>query len=201
MAPSTRARTGSSLSAASCAATTCSGSGTSTSPTRPIGRRSPPRRCEPPTSSRPTASGARHHRRSRCPARRGRGVREQAPPGRSPRHRHAPPGNHPRLRHAQRPARYACRRGSHLPGRDHAAHRPAPRRLNPLDVDAVIHMDETRAVEPCRLPTRELIPAGMSSRAELLRPYPLFGCCSSRGGRRYRPAGIPAAALGCPRRC
>ena len=68
-------------------------------------------------AARRPAAGARDHRRSRRPARRGRGVREQAPRGRRAGHRRAVPGHHPRLRDAQRAARDPRRRGRHRAGR------------------------------------------------------------------------------------
>ena len=79
---STPTPTSSSPRATSCAATACSGSGTSTRPTSSSGRdhRVPAARDH--RAAGRTAAGAGHHRRGRRPARRGRGVRQQAARGR-----------------------------------------------------------------------------------------------------------------------
>ncbi|CAK7279840.1 hypothetical protein SGPA1_10618 [Streptomyces misionensis JCM 4497] len=92
-----------------------------------------------------SAPGPGHHRRGRRAARRGRGVRGQAPPGRGARHRRALLRGDPRLRDAQRPARDQRRRRGHQAGglrpplrparliRDAAPHPVAPEgRADPL---------------------------------------------------------------------
>ena len=81
--------------------------------------------CAAPRARRPS-TGARHRRRGRRAAGRGRGVRGQAACRRRRRDRRPLPGHHPRLRAAQRPEGHPRRTGRDRAGRRLPPEGPAP---------------------------------------------------------------------------